>query len=50
MAYHFYRIKWPPLNVSIFITQVRNLRNGFDTNDPLKFLEKSTLYASLRIF
>ena len=48
MANHFYRIKWPPSNVSIFITHVRNLRNGFDTNDPLKHGEKSILYASLR--
>ena len=36
-------IKWPPLNVSIFITHVRNLRNGFDTNDPLKHGEKKHL-------
>ena len=27
---------------------LRNLRNGFDTNDPLEHGEKSTLYASLR--
>ena len=25
---HFYHIKWPPLNVTIFITNVRNLHNG----------------------
>ena len=27
---------------------VRNLRNEFDTNDPLKHGEKSTVYASVR--
>ena len=27
MENHFYHIKWPPLNVTIFITHVRNLRN-----------------------
>ena len=25
---HFYHIRWPPLNVTIFITHVRRLRNG----------------------
>ena len=24
---HFYQIRWPPLNVTIFITHVRRLRN-----------------------
>ena len=28
----FYHIKWPPLNVTIFITHVRNLRNGCYAN------------------
>ena len=31
----FYRIKWPPLNVTIFITHVRNLRNGCYAYAPL---------------
>ena len=43
MANHFYRIKRPPSNVSIFITHVRNLRNGFITVDPLKHGEKKHL-------
>ena len=43
MANHVYRKKWPPLNVGIFITHVCNLRNGFDTNDPLKHGEKKHL-------
>ena len=29
---HFNHIKWPPLNVTIFITHVRNLRNRCYTN------------------
>ena len=29
---HFYHIKLPPLNVTIFITHVRNLRNGCYAN------------------
>ena len=32
MENHFYHIKWPPLNVPIFITHVRNVRNGCDVN------------------
>ena len=32
MENHFYHIKWPPLNVTIFITHVRNLRNGCYAN------------------
>ena len=28
MKNHFYHIRWPPLNVTIFITHVRNLTNG----------------------
>ena len=27
MGNHFYHIKWPPLNVTIFIKHVHNLRN-----------------------
>ena len=29
----FYHIKWPPLNITIFITHVRNLRYGCYAND-----------------
>ena len=36
MENHFYRIKRPPLNVTIFITHVRNLRNGCYANALLK--------------
>ena len=32
MVYNFYHIKWPPLNITIFITHVRNLRNGCYAN------------------
>ena len=32
MENHFYHIKWPPLNVTIFITHVRSLRNGCYAN------------------
>ena len=32
MENHFNHIKWPPLNVTIFITHVRNLCNGCYTN------------------
>ena len=28
MENHFYHIKWPPLNVTIFITHMQNLSNG----------------------
>ena len=28
MEDHFYHIKWPPLNVTTFITYMRNLHNG----------------------
>ena len=33
MENHFYHIKWPPLNVTIFITHVRNVRNGSYANE-----------------
>ena len=33
MENHFYYIKWSSLNASIFITHVRNLRNGCYAND-----------------
>ena len=33
MENHFYRIRWPPLNVTIFITHVHNLRNGSYANE-----------------
>ena len=29
---HFYHIGWPPLNVTIFITHMRNPRNECNTN------------------
>ena len=32
MENHFYQFKWPPLNVAIFITHVRNLRKGSYAN------------------
>ena len=32
MENHFYHIKLPPLNFTIFITHVRNLCNGYYTN------------------
>ena len=33
MENHLYHIKWPPLNVTIFITHVRNARNGCYANE-----------------
>ena len=50
MASHFYRIKLPPLNVGIFSTHMRNLRNGFDTNDPLKHGEKAPYMPVFAIY
>ena len=32
MENHLFLIKCPPLNVTIFITHVRNLRNGYYAN------------------
>ena len=36
MENHFYHIKLPPFNVTIFITHVPNLRNGRYANDTLQ--------------
>ena len=36
MENHFYHIKWPPLNVTIFIMHVRNLCNGCYANGTYK--------------
>ena len=33
MENHFYRIELPPLNVTVLITRMRNLRNGCYTMD-----------------
>ena len=32
MESHLYHIKWPPLNFTIFIPHMRNLRNGCYAN------------------
>ena len=37
MEYHFYLIRWPPLIVTIFITYLRNLRNGSYANGLVRF-------------
>ena len=39
---NFYHIKWPPLNVTIFITHVRRLRNVSYAN-ALLFLSNATM-------
>ena len=33
MEITFYHIRWPPLNVAIFITHVRNMRNESSANE-----------------
>ena len=42
MENHFYNIKWSPLNVTIFIMHVRNLRNGWYAN--IKHVAMYTMY------
>ena len=39
----FYHIKWPPLNVTIFITQVCNLRKGCYTNAQIDQADETSL-------
>ena len=49
MENHFYRIKVPHLNVTIFITHVRNLRNGCYANAPLRQVKKHLICQSSQL-
>ena len=46
MEHHFYHIKWPPLNVTIFTTHVRNLRNGCYANEDIVVALKTMVCIS----
>ena len=49
MENQFYHISWPPLNVTIFIAHVRNLRNGSYANGILQNM-KPVMYKTWNLW
>ena len=47
MENHSYHIKWPPLNSTVFITHVRNLRNGCYANESYLNLWYTKIYFTI---